>query len=545
MSSQGSVSSQLGSSAVAPKRIGGRYEVAAELGRGGMAQVYHVTDAVGTRSLALKQLIAHDDPKRARVSAALFEREFHTLAQLSHPRVIEVHDYGIDDAGPYYTMELLDGGDLRERSPLPWRQACELLFDVCSSLALLHSRRLIHRDVSPRNIRCTRDGHAKLIDFGAMVPMGIGGQLIGTPPFVAPEVVHGLALDARTDLFSLGATLYFALTGRLAYPARDFSHLLESWSSKPPPPSLIVVDIPAALDQLVISLISLEPALRPRSAFEVMQRLAAIAGIERSEPLSVSKAYLATPVMVGRDESLATFQHHMQAALRGRGRGLSIVAAPGLGRSRMLDACVLEAKTLGASVLRAGATAGTSADFAAAQALAEQLLESFPEAALQTAHSGATFAALFEPGAPSEPGSPQLQWLPETAPRLKPFARATADRPALQTALLKWFLDVSDRHPLLIAVDDAHRIDEASVALLAALAGRAHRRQLLVTVTVEQLAVETAATELLLGHCTTISLRPLDLEETERLFSSVFGDVPNVALLSTRIHAIAAGNPRE
>ena len=86
--------------------------------------------------------------------------------------VIEVYDYGIDDRTPYYTMELLDGGDLRERSPLPWRDVCSLLRGVCSSLALIHSRRLVHRDVTPANIRCTRDGEAKLIDFGAMAPVG-------------------------------------------------------------------------------------------------------------------------------------------------------------------------------------------------------------------------------------------------------------------------------------------------------------------------------------------------------------------------------------
>src|SRR5205085_1731189 len=113
--------------------------------------------------------VAAGAPEHARV-AALFEREFHTLAQLQHPHVIAVYDYGLtSDAQPYYTMELLDGGDLVARAPLPWREACSLLFDVCSSLALLHSRRLLHRDISPRNVRCTRDGRAKLIDFGAMV----------------------------------------------------------------------------------------------------------------------------------------------------------------------------------------------------------------------------------------------------------------------------------------------------------------------------------------------------------------------------------------
>src|SRR3954447_24782080 len=112
-----------------PARIA-NYRVDGELGRGGMARVYRVIDDSG-RQLALKQLHLKEDPQKH--GAALFEREFHTLAQLSHPSVIEVYDYGIAERGPYYTMELLDGGDLRTRSPMPWRQACELAFDVCSS----------------------------------------------------------------------------------------------------------------------------------------------------------------------------------------------------------------------------------------------------------------------------------------------------------------------------------------------------------------------------------------------------------------------------
>ena len=82
-------------------------------------------------------------------------------------------------------MELLDGGDLRKRSPLPWREACDAAFQLCSSLALLHSRRLVHRDITPRNVRCTSAGRAKLIDFGAMVSMGSGAQVVGTPAFVS------------------------------------------------------------------------------------------------------------------------------------------------------------------------------------------------------------------------------------------------------------------------------------------------------------------------------------------------------------------------
>jgi serine/threonine-protein kinase len=180
-----------------PERIGGRYRVLEELGRGGMARVYLVEDGSGRR-LALKQLQRTGTETHDQVASELFEREFRTLAQLSHPRVIEVYDYGIGEVRPYYTMELLDGSDLRALSPLPWRRACELVFDVCSSLALLHSRRLVHRDVSPRNVRCTPDGYAKLIDFGAMVQMGPCAQVVGTPAFVAPEVVHRSARRCTT-----------------------------------------------------------------------------------------------------------------------------------------------------------------------------------------------------------------------------------------------------------------------------------------------------------------------------------------------------------
>src|SRR5262249_28731292 len=145
------------------------------------------------------------DGARHKELLSLFQGEFHALAQLAHPRVIEVYDYGVDEAGPYYTMELLDGGDLRGRSPMAWRDACALLSGVCSSLALIHSRRLVHRDVTPANVWCTRDQEAKLIDFGAMIPMGAPAAVVGTASFVAPEVVHQAPLDGRADLFSLGA----------------------------------------------------------------------------------------------------------------------------------------------------------------------------------------------------------------------------------------------------------------------------------------------------------------------------------------------------
>jgi serine/threonine-protein kinase len=523
-----------------PARIGGRYDIHEVLGRGGMAVVYRATDVVDGRQVALKQLTPPRRPKEAEAAAALFEREFHTLAELSHPRIIEAYDYGLAPDGPYYTMELLDGGDLRERAPVPWREACSLAYEICSSLALIHSRRLVHRDVSPRNVRCTADGRAKLIDFGAMVPMGQRGLIVGTPAFVSPEVVHGTTLDARADLFSFGATLYFALTGRPAYPARDFAHLAEAWAVKPLLPSELVADVPGALDALVSSLLNLEPSLRPQTAFDVMHRLSAIAGLLRAEPEGVSRAYLTAPAVVGRERAFRTLRALMARASRGRGKSLLLVGAPGVGRSRMLDAFSLEAKTRGATVLRAGGKTSGTDRFALAHAIAEELVRALPDAAVAAASAEGVHEALFE-AEPSRVGK-----IEHARPRLIDIKDASKSSRLLQEALLRWVLRVGREHPLVLAVDDVDRVDGSSGALIAALASQVGGRRLMVVATAD--ATANRDPESLLGvlerQSTVLTLDALTLGQTEELLKSVFGDVPGVAAVSDGIHRISSGNPR-
>jgi hypothetical protein len=523
-----------------PLRIADRYEVHEILGRGGMACVYRATDASSGRVVALKQLLVGERPLERAAVAALFEREFHTLTQLSHPRVISVFDYGVNTIGPYYTMELLDGGDLRERSPVPWRELCALLFDVCSSLALLHSRRLLHRDISPRNIRCTRDGKAKLIDFGAMVPMGSGGaQVVGTPAFTPPETLHRLALDARTDLFSLGATFYSALTGHMPYPARTFAEVQVAWNVRPLPPSAWVSDIPVALDDLVLSLINLEPELRPQSAFDVMQRLAAIAGMDSEESEEVSRAYLATPTLVGRDTVLAKLRQMIGRSRAGQGGGTIVSAPTGLGRSRVLDACALEAMTQGAIVLRATAS-GDQEPFVLVRALLHDLLETLPGSVL-----GESFPELFEAASSVAEETASSAAAGPNRPRLRDLRDPKSDPSLLQQAISRLLLAVCRTQTLVIAVDDVHRIDPASASVLAALIDKAHQRHLLITMTAEELPVSSNATLAVLARrCQRLTLEPLTLGETQLLLSSVFGDVANLDRVTAEIHAIAGGSPQ-
>jgi len=512
-----------------PQRIGERYEVLEQLGRGGMATVQRVRDLGSGSVLALKQLTISRQSSRASEITALFQREFHTLAQLSHPSVIEVYDYGVDAGGPYYTMELLDGGDLTQHVPLHYVRACELVLQVCSSLSLLHSRRWVHRDVTPRNVHCTDSGHAKLIDFGAMVPFGERVSSIGTPAFTAPEVLRELPLDGRTDLFSLGATLYYVLTGQPPFAARSFTELREAWSTDPAPPSVVAPDIPEALDALVLSLLRIDPASRPRSPFEVMQRLAAIAGVSEPEPLHVSQAYLSTPTLVGRDAALQLCREHVSEALQGRGGGLLFEGAPGVGRSRLLDACVLEAKTLGATVLRLAGRATGSAPFSGLRALSAELLRALP-------HAAAERAAGLEALAP---------WITTLEQRVT--LRPSLAKSGLPQAMLTWLERVSQSHALVIAVDDSELLDDASLGVLASLAQVAPELRVLVLATTQSDLPPSAAPALALlsADCTSFRLAALTSEETEQLFTSVFGGAAHVPLLSDRVHKIAAGNPRE
>src|SRR5262249_38735115 len=155
-------------------------------------------------------------------------------------------------------------------------------------------------------------------------------------------------------------------------PVWDFSELARAWRAKPGPPSAGNADIPKALDALVMSLLSLEPASRPRSAAEVMQHLAVIAGVPSVELEGVSQSYLSAPVVVGRARELAILSDAMASAFAGEGQSVLIQAASGLGRSRLLDASVLEAKTSGATVLRSNTAASPQRPFSVAEELMKQ-----------------------------------------------------------------------------------------------------------------------------------------------------------------------------
>jgi tetratricopeptide (TPR) repeat protein len=516
------------------ERVAGRYRVESVLGQGGIGAVYLTTDEVSGERVALKRLHRiHVEQKP--LLGTFFMREYHTLKQLAHPSIIEAHDFGLDESGPYYTMELLSGQDLAELAPMPWQKACGVLRDIASALSLIHSRQLVHRDLSPRNVRFTSDGRAKLMDFGALASMGVCAELIGTPPFIPPEAFNRQALDARSDLYGLGAIAYWLMTGRHAYPAKKVAMLRDVWRSRPTPISALARDVPRALESLVFSLLSLDALARPVNANEVIERLIAIAGLPAGEGLADARAYLTTPSLVGRNEELVRLRKLVLRATRGRGGALLIEARSGMGRSRLLQAVELEGRLAGATVLHVSAASSAPGSSGMLGALADALLGTQPEAALAAAQVDKAMLSHVSADLHARLGNCELETgVERELPNM------------VQRAVGEWLLRVSSQHSLVIAVDNAERGDDRALGLLASLAQQARSQRLLLIVAVES-ETRPVAPEALgaLRRASSVgTIGALDAAQSEALVRSVFGDVPNLALVADFVYRLSEGNPR-
>ena len=207
------------------RRIG-RYELQRRLGSGGMGEVWAAYDARLGQRVALKLLRRHQHNPSA---VARFEREARALAGLSHPHIVSVSDYGVTDDGIwYYAMELLEGQNLRDlvetEGPLEPRRLIALAVQLAGALVEAHARGVIHRDIKPENVVVSAGGGqseiAKLLDFGVAKTSSAASETLtatgwtpGTPAYMAPEALQGRPVDARSDIYALGATLRFALDG--------------------------------------------------------------------------------------------------------------------------------------------------------------------------------------------------------------------------------------------------------------------------------------------------------------------------------------------
>ncbi len=219
----------------------GPYEILATLGAGGMGTVFRARDSRLGRDVAVKVLASHlaADPTLLK----RFEQEARVLAGLSHPNVVAVFDVGSSEGHEYLVTELLVGVTLHDflhAAQRTWAERVDAAMQLAEGLAAIHGRGVIHRDLKPANIFIVQGGQVKVIDFGLARTEGRGdltkaGSFMGTPGYMAPEQLHGAAVDARADQFAFGAVLFEILTDRLAFPgASPMDRAMATLSQTPP-----------------------------------------------------------------------------------------------------------------------------------------------------------------------------------------------------------------------------------------------------------------------------------------------------------------------
>lgn len=259
---------------------GRRYKVTEKIGSGGMADVYKAVDEVLGRTVAVKVLHPRyaSDPN----FVARFRQEAQAAANLSHPNIVNMYDWGREGETYYIVMEYVNGTDLKslvaQRGPLDPTKVAEYGQQVCAALSVAHGYDIIHRDIKPHNLVLTPDGTIKVMDFGIAragnTTMTQTGSVLGTAQYISPEQAQGKSLGPASDLYSLGVTLYELVTGRLPFDAETpVATALAQVNEEPVPPRQVRPSMPPALEAVILRAMRKNPADRYHSAAEMREDL--------------------------------------------------------------------------------------------------------------------------------------------------------------------------------------------------------------------------------------------------------------------------------
>lgn len=262
-----------------------KFDVVNEIGSGGMGKVYHAVEKATGQDVAVKVLnVSLSDQPAVHVRLA---REFRAASQLEHPNIVRALEMGNDGETSYVSYEFVEGGsvgDLIDREgPLSEERAVQIIAQIAQALTYAHERKVIHRDVKPDNILLLADGTAKLTDFGLAKDYAAGDQDLtraasglGTPIYMAPEqFADAKHVDARSDVYSLGATLYYLVTGTLPFEAKfALAMLTKKQRCEYPPARSLVPGLSERLDAAVRKALDPEPERRPKTCIEFFKLLA-------------------------------------------------------------------------------------------------------------------------------------------------------------------------------------------------------------------------------------------------------------------------------
>ncbi len=267
-----------------PELLNGRYQLLHTLGTGGMANVYKAKDLTLERTVAIK--ILNEEYSKDPVFRERFHQEAKAAANLSHPNIVTVYDFGLTDEHLFIVMEYMPGTDLKtlilQRNNYKIGETIDLMIQACAGIGYAHRAGLVHCDIKPHNILVSPDLRLKVTDFGiaralsTIVAEEYNEVVWGSPHYFSPEQAKGAAPSPASDVYSLGIILYEMLTGQLPFNAKDSTELARMHrEDSPTPPRRINSAIPVTLEEIVLKVLSKEPSARYRTADQLGRLLTA------------------------------------------------------------------------------------------------------------------------------------------------------------------------------------------------------------------------------------------------------------------------------
>src|SRR6266545_3159567 len=335
-------------------RLANRYEVAAELGRGGMGVVYRARDPVLNRDVAIK-LIGSSE-LTAEIEER-FQREAQIVAQMDHAGIVPIHDLGRHEGSLFFVMPFVEGTNLRRllwEGSLRLGEVLDIAIQVADALDYSHSRGVVHRDIKPENIMVLREPggnlRVRVMDFGLAHASSENrltktGTLIGTVSYLSPEQVTSHAFDGRSDIYALGVVLYECLTGEPPFAGEVQAILYRIVHEVPQPPRSLGAEIREELQAIVLQCLEKDPVRRPQRAGELADALRRHRSSLASDEFGMSVIVTASrtfarpspSAFIGREKEFSELQHRLNAAVAGSCQFAVVAGEPGIGKTRLLE----------------------------------------------------------------------------------------------------------------------------------------------------------------------------------------------------------------
>lgn len=541
----------------------GRFVVESYLGEGANKKVYLAVDRNTERkvALALVKIEGMDESDLRRV-----QRESQAMADLSHhPNVVSILDIGEESGRPYLVTEYLEGGDVEalidheEGNRLTLERVIEIGLDVCAGLRAAHEIGIIHRDLKPGNIWLSADGTAKLGDFGLATMVDKSrvtttGTILGTAAYMPPEIAMGggRQADARSDLYSLGATLYDMLAGAPPFEGAMESVISQHINTPPTPLSRVNAEVPKALEAVVQSLLEKSPESRPQDAGDVARILIAIsqalsagggdgAGAPSIEDEVSGADLLTTRSFVGREQELATLRAGVEEAVSGAGNLVLVMGEPGIGKTNLVEEVATYAELRGMRLLSGQCleAEGAPSFWPWVQILRAHLKGPDSAAMIDAMGAGAVHISHILPEV--RDAIPTLDDLPPLDPEEARFR--------LFDSINTYLARASATKPLLLFLDDLHWADKPSLSLLQFVARHLAETRVLVVGTYRDVELgRHHPLAAILGEIAReknskrISLKGLNEPDVARFIETKSGKSPSESLVAT-VYRETEGNP--